>query len=199
MDKTNINALGQSIERSLHLIDKNLFSVKQYQFPPKIGLNLFRESHRTLPLCVRWRLRLYICPIRPEVMAGCDREWRAYRQVCVQWGWNCLDYGHGNMTYQMFSLAAAGVMNTVSVFWWLSGKGEEKMDPDKSVVFGYDRVPARLDLAIPAPYVHNLCFPTRHSWKGFKLSESDTEGRHLESGNLKMCIRNERVKPQQSH
>ena len=25
MDKTNINARGQSIERSLHLIDKNLF------------------------------------------------------------------------------------------------------------------------------------------------------------------------------
>ena len=27
-----------------------------------------------------------------------------------------LDYAHGNITYQMFSLAAAGVMNTVSVF-----------------------------------------------------------------------------------
>ena len=53
MDKTNINALGQSIERSLHLIDKNLFSIKQYQFPPKIGLNLFKESRRILPLCVR--------------------------------------------------------------------------------------------------------------------------------------------------
>ena len=34
MDKTNINALGQSIERYLHLIDKNLFSIKQYQSPP---------------------------------------------------------------------------------------------------------------------------------------------------------------------
>ena len=34
MDKTNVNVLGQSIERSLHLIDKNLFSIKQYQFPP---------------------------------------------------------------------------------------------------------------------------------------------------------------------
>ena len=47
MDKTNINALVQSIERSLHLIDKNLFSIKQYQFPPKIGVNLFKESRRT--------------------------------------------------------------------------------------------------------------------------------------------------------
>ena len=59
-----------------------------------------------------------------------------------------LDFDHGNITYQMFSLAAAGVMNTVSVFF-LAGRG--KMDPDKSVVFAYDGVPARLDLAIPAP------------------------------------------------
>ena len=29
------------------------------------------------------------------------------------------------------------------------------MDPDKSVVFGYDGVPAHLDLAIPAQYVHS--------------------------------------------
>ena len=79
MDKTNINALVQSIERSLHLIDKNLFSIKQYQFPPKIGLNLFKESRRTSLLCVRRRLRLYIYPRRPEVMVGRDREWRAYR------------------------------------------------------------------------------------------------------------------------
>ena len=95
----------------------------------------------------------------------------------------------------MFSSAAAGVMNTVSVFRWLSGTGEENMDPDKSVVFGYDGVPlAHLDLAIPAPYVHYLPFPTRHRWKGFKLSESDTN-RHLESGNLKMYKKNERAKP----
>ena len=69
--------LGQSIERSLHLIDKNLFSIKQYQLPPKIGLNLFKESRCTSPLCVRRRLRLHIYPSRPEVMAGRDREWRA--------------------------------------------------------------------------------------------------------------------------
>ena len=102
-----------------------------------------------------------------------------------------LDYNHGNITYQMFSLAAAGVKNTVSVFRWLSGTGEEKMDPDKSVVFAYDGVPAHLDLAIPAPYVHSLCFPPRHRWKGFKLSGSYIKGRHLESGNLQMYKRNE--------
>ena len=45
------------------------------------------------------------------------------------------------------------------------------MDPDKSVVFGYDGVPAHLDFAIPAPYVR---FHPRNPWKGFKLSESDT-------------------------
>ena len=60
MDKTNINALGQSIERFLHSIDKNLFSIKQYQFPSKIGLNLFKESRRTSPLLVRRRLLVYI-------------------------------------------------------------------------------------------------------------------------------------------
>ena len=60
-----------------------------------------------------------------------------------------LNYDHGNITYEMFSSAAAGVMNTVSVFF--SGTGEEKMDHDKSVVFAYDGVPAHLDLAIPAP------------------------------------------------
>ena len=72
------------------------------------------------------------------------------------------DYDHGNITYQMFFSAAAGVMNTVPVFRGLSGAGEEKMDPDKSVVFGYDGLPALLDLVIPAPYVQNLRFPTRH-------------------------------------
>ena len=71
-----------------------------------------------------------------------------------------LDYAHGNITYQMFSLAAAGVMNTVSVFRWLSGTGEEKMDPDKSVVFAYDGVPAHLDLAIPAPHTQLMLSPS---------------------------------------
>ena len=101
-----------------------------------------------------------------------------------------LDYDHSNIDYQMYSSAASGVMNTVSVFRWPSGTGEEKLDPGKSVVFAYDGVPAYLDLTIPAPYVHSLCFPPRHRWKGFKLSESDTKGQHLESGNLTMYNRN---------
>ena len=88
MDKTNINALARSIERSLHLIYKNIISIQQYQFPTKIGPNLFKESRRTSPLCVRPRLRLYIYLRRPEVMVGRDREWRAYRKVCGQRGRN---------------------------------------------------------------------------------------------------------------
>ena len=60
----------------------------RYQFPSKIGLNLFKESRRTSPLRVRRRLRLYIYPRRPEIMVGRDREWRAYRQVCSQRGRN---------------------------------------------------------------------------------------------------------------
>ena len=134
--KANINTLVQSIERSLHLIYENLFSIKQYQFPsppPKkkkeIGLNLFKESRRTSPLCVRRRLRLYIYPRRPEVMVGRYRECRAYCQVCGQRG--------RNLTMTMASSAAAGVLNTVSDFLWLSGTDEEKVDPDKSVVFTY--------------------------------------------------------------
>ena len=38
-------------------------------------------------------------------------------------------------------------MNTVSVFRRLSGTSDEKMDPDKSVVFAYDGEPAHLDLS----------------------------------------------------
>ena len=64
------------------------------------------------------------------------------------------------------------------------------MDPDTSVVFAYDGVPAHLDLAIPAPHTQLMLSPSISS-KGFKLSESDTKGRHLESGNLKMYNRNE--------
>ena len=127
MDKTSINALVQSIKRSLHLIYKNLFSIKQYQFPQKIGLNLFEESRRTSPLRVRRRLRLHIYPRQPEVMVERDREWRCV-SLSVRPTRTKLDYGHGNISYQTFSSAAAVVMNTVTLFF--SGTGEEKMDLD---------------------------------------------------------------------
>ena len=40
------------------------------------------------------------------------------------------------------------------------------------------------------PHIYSLCFPPLYRWKGFN-SESDTKGRHLQSGNLKMYNRNE--------
>ena len=97
MDKTSINALVQSIKRSLHLIYKDLFSIKQYQFPQKIGLNLFEESRRTSPLRVFRRLRLHIYPRRPEVMVERDREWRCV-PLSVRPRRTKLDYDHGNIS-----------------------------------------------------------------------------------------------------
>ena len=57
------------------------------------------------------------------------------------------------------------------------------MDPHKSVVFGYDGVPAHLDLAIPAQYEHSLCFPLDIVEKDLSCLTGDTKGRHLESAN----------------
>ena len=61
MDKTNINALVQSIERSkngngtLWLLAFFTFNIT-IPIPPKNGLNLFKESRRTSPLGnLRWR------------------------------------------------------------------------------------------------------------------------------------------------
>ena len=144
MDKTNINALVQSIERSLHLIYKNIFSIKQYQFPSKIGLNLFKESRRTSPLCVRRRLRLYIYPRRPEVMVGRDRKWRAYRQVCGQRGWNLTTTMAIHVLYLsnvfLGSCWSKEYCIGFSVTFW---HGRGKNGSNKSVVFAYDGVPAQ--------------------------------------------------------
>ena len=165
MDKTNINALGQSIERCLHLIDKNLFSIKQDQFPLQIALNLFKESRRTSPLSVRRRLRLYIYPSRPEVMTGRDREWRAYRQVCGQRGRNLTQWPWQYHLSNVFlgSCWSDEYCVGFSVSFW---HGPGKMDPDKSVVFGYDGVPAHLDLAIHSrPIRTQLMLPKSTSLK----------------------------------
>ena len=69
MDKTNINALIQSIERSVHSIYKNRFSVKQQKFKQiwpefqsikcislkNLSINTFWEvgSHEMVPLSIR--------------------------------------------------------------------------------------------------------------------------------------------------
>ena len=65
MVKTNNNAVVQSIGRSLHLICKNRFLIKQYKFQTKIGQSFyatwFKEPRPTAPLCVLW-----IAGIRPK-------------------------------------------------------------------------------------------------------------------------------------
>ena len=119
MDKTNINALVQSIERSLHLIYKNLFSIKQYQFPPQ---NWPEFIQRVTPYfatecsSTAGTIHLpYTARGHGGVRQGVEGVSLSVRPTRTK-----LDYDHGNTTYQMFSSAAAGVMNTVSVFFFLA-------------------------------------------------------------------------------
>ena len=158
--KANINALVQSIERSLHSIYENLFSIKQFQFPffppPKkeIGLNLFKESRRTSPLCVRRRLRLYIYPRRPEVMVGRYRECRAYRQVCGQRGRN-LTMTMAISPIQCFPRQLLEYWILCRVFCDFLARARKTWIPISRWSLRMTRgVPAHLDLAIPGPYVH---------------------------------------------
>ena len=162
MDKTNINALVQSIERSLHLIHKNIFSIKQNQSPPKLAW-ICLKNHAVLRHCVFVDGCGYTFTLDGQKSwwgstgsGGRTAKCAANKGETWLWPWQYI------LPIKFFLSAAAGVMNTVSVFRWLSGTGEEKMNPDKSVVFAYDGVPAHLDLAIPALYVHSLCFPPRH-------------------------------------
>ena len=67
------------------------------------------------------------------------------------------------------------------------------MDPHKSVVFGYDGVPAHLDLAIPAQYEHSLC--------DIDIVEKDlsclkaTPKADISSPEIKRCITGMRASP----
>ena len=124
MDKTNINALVQSIERSLHLIYKNLFSIKQYQFPPKRITPYFATACSSTAAAIHLPQTARSHGGARQGVEGVPPSVRPTRTK--------LDYDHGNITYQMFFSEAAGVMNTVSVFRGFSGTGEEKIDPDKS-------------------------------------------------------------------
>ena len=117
MDKTN-NALVQSIERRY----KNIFSIKQNQSSPKIGLNLFKESRRTSPLCVRRRLRIYIYPRRQGV-EGVPPSVRPTRAK--------LDYDHGNTYYLSNFFFGSCWSNEYCVsfsvtFWHGRGKNESR-------------------------------------------------------------------------
>ena len=69
-----------------------------------------------------------------------------------------LDYDPGNITYQCFPRHL--LESDEYCVGFFSGTGEEIMDPDKSVVFAYDGVPAHLDLAIPAPHTQLMVSPS---------------------------------------
>ena len=55
MDKTNINALVQTIERSLHSIYKNQFSIEQYNFQNYFVLN-FSLPFNILSIQTSWQI-----------------------------------------------------------------------------------------------------------------------------------------------
>ena len=102
----------QSIERSLHLIYKNLFSIKQYQFPPQ---NWPEFIQRVTPYfatecsSTAGAIHLpYTARSHGGVRQGVEGVSLSVRPTRTK-----LDYDHGNTTYQMFSSAAAGVMNSV--------------------------------------------------------------------------------------
>ena len=192
MDKTTINALVQSIERSLHLIDKSLFSIKQYQSPPhppppkkkKKLARICLKNHAVLPRhCYTFTLVGQKSWWGATGSGGRTAKCAANEDETWLWPWQY----HLSNVFLSRCWSNEYCVGFSVTFWHGRGK---KTDPDK-----YDGVPAHLDLAISALYAHNLSFPTRHHWKGFKLSESDTKGRHFESGNLKMYNRNERAKP----
>ena len=92
--------LVQSIERSLHLIYKNLFSRVTPYFATECS-STAGAIH--LP---------YTARSHGGVRQGVEGVSLSVRPTRTK-----LDYDHGNTTYQMFSSAAAGVMNTVSVFF----------------------------------------------------------------------------------
>ena len=133
-------------ERSSHLIYKNLFSIKQYQFPSKNGLNLFkRMTPNFATVCSTTTAAKHIYP-RPEVMVGDDRELRAYRQVCGQRGRSLtMTMAISPIKCFLGSCWSNECCVGFSVSFW-HGQGKKWIP-----VFAYNRVPVHLDLAIPPP------------------------------------------------
>ena len=145
MDKTNINAHVQSIERSLHLIHKNLFSIKQYQSPSPSKKKLawiYLKNHAVLRHWV--------------FVDGCGHTFTLDGQK--SW-WSATGSGGSNVKcaanedetwlwpwqYHLSDVFLGSCWSNEYCVGFFSGTGEEKMDPHKSVVFGYDGVPAHLD------------------------------------------------------
>ena len=102
MDKTNINVLVQSIERSLHLIYKNIFSIKQYQFPPKKLARICLKNHAVLRHC------FFADGCGYTFLPWTARSHSGARQggegvpPSVQPTRTKLDYDHGNTYYSMY-------------------------------------------------------------------------------------------------
>ena len=89
MDKTNINALVQWVEHSLHLIHKNRFSIKQYQFQKNLAWIFTQpglKNHTVLGQFVFIDNCGYTFTIWTAstivFMVGCDRE-RGRNAKCV--------------------------------------------------------------------------------------------------------------------
>ena len=169
MDKTNINALVQSIERSLHLIYKNLFSIKQYQFPPKLAW-IYLKNHAVLRHCVFVDGCGYTFTLDGQKSwwgatgsGGRTAKCAANEDETWLWPWQYHVY-LSNTCRCIFLGTCYSNECCVGFFIDFLARAREKMDPDKSVVFAYDGVPAHLDL----PYAS----PPRHRWKGFKLSKA---------------------------
>ena len=115
MGKRNINAHVKSIERSLNLIYKNLFSIKQYQFPPKLAW-ICLKNHSALRHCLFVDGCGYTFSLDGQKSwwgatgsGGRTAKCAAKEDETWLWPWQ--------YHLSMFSPASAGVMNTVSVFF----------------------------------------------------------------------------------
>ena len=77
---------------------------------------------------------------------------RAYRPVCDQRGRNLtVTMAISHINRLVFSSAAVGGMNAERFNNFLLAQVRTNLDPDESVIFVYDRVPAHRNPTIPAP------------------------------------------------
>ena len=154
MDKTNINAFVQSIERSLHLIYKKLSSIKQSNSPPKLAW-MYLKNHAVLRHCVfvddcgytftldgqkSWWSATGSGGRTAKCAANEDEIWPR------PWQYHLSDVFLGSCWSNEYGVG------------FFSSTGEEKMDPHKSVVFRYDGMPAHRP-------IRSLCFPPSTSLK----------------------------------
>ena len=156
MDKTNINALVQSIERSLHLIYKNLFSIKQYQFPPKLAW-ICLKNHAVLRHCLFVDGCGYTFSLDGQKSwwgatgsGGRTAKCAANEDETWLWPWQ----------YHLSDVFLGSCWsNEYCVGFFFLTRARKKMDPHKSVVFRYEGCQPTVQ------YEHSLCFPPSTSLK----------------------------------